>query len=63
MKYSNEFKRVTQPADDVDPRFAEVAGYTRKEILTRKFGTQHYWFPFPNSEVYLYKEFEQNPGW
>ena len=27
------------------------------------FDLRHYWFPFPNAQVLLYKEWKQNPGW
>lgn len=48
---------------DNDPRDAKVTGWGLQEILTRQFGPQHYWFPLPDSEIYLYEEYEQNPGW
>ncbi|MBO7145657.1 MAG: RagB/SusD family nutrient uptake outer membrane protein [Salinivirgaceae bacterium] len=66
-KYATEFKRVHPQSwyedENNDPRDAEVVGYTRREILTRNFGTQHYWFPFLDDDVYIYSEFAQNPGW
>ena len=46
-----------------DPREAEVKGFSLKTIVERKFESKHYWFPFPESEVYLYEAFQQNPGW
>ena len=46
-----------------DPRDAEVKGWTEKKICDRLLGTKHYWFPLPNKDVYLYPEFNQNPGW
>lgn len=46
-----------------DPRDAEVKGWSEKKICDRLLGTKHYWFPLPNKDVYLYKEFSQNPGW
>ena len=46
-----------------DPKDAKVNGYHLEPILTRNFGTKHYWFPFPEGEVYLYEGFAQNPGW
>lgn len=65
MKYSHEFDRVE--SDDFyaknDPKDARVQNFRKKEILTRKFTTKHYWFPLPESQVYLYPEFKQNPGW
>lgn len=66
-KYATEFTRVYPQSwyedENNDPRDAEVVGYTRRVILTRDFGTQHYWFPFLDNDVYLYAEFGQNPGW
>lgn len=64
-KFSQEFDRL----EDVeffkthDPREAKVANYRKEVILTRSFGTKHYWFPFLDDDVYLYPEFKQNPGW
>ena len=64
-KYSHEFTRVHD--DDWyktnDPRDAEVVGLKKELIVERKFDTKHYWFPLPDSEVYLYEDFPQNPGW
>ena len=65
QKYSHEFTRV-HDADwykKNDPRDAEVVGLQKKLIVERKFDTKHYWFPLPDSEVYLYEDFPQNPGW
>ena len=65
QKYSHEFTRVHD--DDWykknDPRDAEVIGLQKSLIVTRAFDTKHYWFPLPDSEVYLYEDFPQNPGW
>ncbi len=64
-KTSQEFTRVE--SDDWykknDPRDAEVANWHEETILTRNFGTKHYWFPIITSQVYLYSDFPQNPGW
>ena len=67
-KYSVEFTRGE--SDDFykfqngeDPKDAKVNGYHLKPIITRNFGTKHYWFPFPDNDVYLYEGFAQNPGW
>ena len=37
--------------------------FRKEKILERNFDTKHYWFPLPDSEVYLYEAFSQNPGW
>jgi len=65
IKTSQEFDRV-HDADwykSNDPRDAQVANFREEVILERVFGTKHYWFPLPDSEVYLYADFPQNPGW
>lgn len=65
QKFSQEFDRV-ENADFYkknDPRDARVANYRRKLILTRNFGTKHYWFPLPIKETQISSEFKQNPGW
>jgi hypothetical protein len=67
IKTSQEFDRVL-PNDwytsgTNDPRDAQVANWREEVILERVFGTKHYWFPLPDSEVYLYEAFAQNPGW
>ncbi|MBO7567658.1 MAG: RagB/SusD family nutrient uptake outer membrane protein [Bacteroidales bacterium] len=65
VKYSHEFDRKEKEEffKTHDPKDAEVANFRKKEILTRKLTAKHYWFPLPESQVYLYPEFEQNPGW
>lgn len=64
-KYSHEFDRLEKEEffKTNDPREAKVANFTKKKILTRDLTPKHYWFPLPESQVYLYPEFEQNPGW
>ena len=64
-KYAHEFDRMEKEEffKTNDPREAKVANFTKKKILTRDLTPKHYWFPLPESQVYLYPEFEQNPGW
>lgn len=64
IKTSQEFTRAGN-YDFVkdDPRDAEVAGWKEETILERKFSAKHYLLPFKEDDVYLYKEFNQNPGW
>ena len=67
-KFSVEFTRgeadeFYQFKNGEDPRDAKVNGYELKPIIARNFGTKHYWFPFPEEDVYLYEGFAQNPGW
>lgn len=66
VKTSQEFKRVETDGyftSGKDPANAEVTGWGEKVILTRDFGTKHYWFPLKDSDAKLYPEFGQNPGW
>ena len=65
QKYSHEFTRVNDEEwyKSNDPSQAEVINFRKELILERNFDTKHYWFPLPDSEVYLYEEFSQNPGW
>ena len=65
VKTSHEFDRVE--SDDFykenDPRDAKVANFREEVILTRQFGTKHYWFPLKIDDTSMYPEFGQNPGW
>lgn len=69
VKTRQEFKRVgNYDFVNKDPRNAEVTGFDptikgQTTLVERKFGTKHYLLPFKESEVYLYAEFPQNPGW
>ena len=64
IKTSQEFKRVgNYDFTKTDPRDAEVTGWSEKTILTRDFSEKHYLLPLKQSDVYLYPEFGQNPGW
>ena len=46
-----------------DPKDMPVANWKEKTILTRSYDTKHYFFPFRDEDVYIYKGFAQNPGW
>lgn len=64
IKTSQEFRRVgNYDFTKNDPRDAEVTGWREKTILTRDFSEKHYLLPLKQSDVYLYPEFGQNPGW
>ena len=64
IKTSQEFRRVgNYDFTKKDPRDAEVTGWSEKTILTRDFSVKHYLLPLKQSDVYLYPEFGQNPGW
>ncbi len=65
VKTSQEFDRLENVDffKENDPSEARVANFREEPILTRQFGTRHYWFPLKVSDVSLYPEFAQNPGW
>ena len=67
-KFAVEFTRgesdeFYQFKNGEDPKDAKVNNYKLRPIISRNFGTKHYWFPFPDQDVYLYEGFAQNPGW
>jgi len=37
--------------------------YKKTLVSTVEFSERHYWLPFPTSQVSLYSEWKQNPGW
>ncbi len=61
-KTSQEFIRSGQ-FDEKNPQDNAVSGWSEKEILTRNFSEKHYWLPLKKSDVTIYPEFKQNPGW
>jgi starch-binding outer membrane protein, SusD/RagB family len=65
VKTSQEFTRVEDNSffEENDPRDARVSNFREEVILTRQFSAKHYWFPLKVSDVSIYPEFEQNPGW
>ncbi|MCU4165772.1 RagB/SusD family nutrient uptake outer membrane protein [Carboxylicivirga caseinilyticus] len=65
VKTSHEFDRVEtlEWFKENDCKDAQVANFREEIILTRDFGTKHYWLPLKVSDVSLYPEFNQNPGW
>ena len=72
MKYSHEFERLETEdwfynkqtrEPQHDPKDAKVGNFQKKELITRRLETKHYWFPLPDKDVYLYGEYKQNPGW
>jgi hypothetical protein len=64
VKTSQEFIRVGEyDFSKNDPRDAEVSNWHEEVILERNFSVKHYLFPFKDTDVYLYEDFKQNPGW
>ena len=65
VKYSHEFERL-EKADwfkTHDPKDAQIGNFHREELISRRLESKHYWFPFPDKDIYLYEGFKQNPGW
>lgn len=62
-------------AHEVLPKGIYVASVTGSSIenvtyskklepsFVRVFENKHYWYPFMNADMYLFQNFEQNPGW
>lgn len=64
-KYSHEFERLEKDSwfTNHDPKDAKVGNFERKELISRRFDSKHYWFPLPDNDTFLYEGFPQNPGW
>ncbi len=62
LKTSLEFDRMGTFNED-DPTENQIANIREQEILERKFSEKHYWLPLKVSDVSIYPEFNQNPGW
>lgn len=64
IKTSQEFMRADKDHMNTDdPTQNAVTGWSEKQILKRNFTEKHYWLPLKLSDVNLYPEFNQNPGW
>ena len=65
-KKSIEFDRdntVPKATLYADPKNAHVLNFRETVLFERQYSEKHYWFPFIKSDVEMYKEFKQNPGW
>lgn len=64
LKKGIDFDRATPNAEIYEsPRTARVTNFREKVLFERQLGQRHYWFPFLISDVNMYPEFKQNPGW
>lgn len=62
LKKSIEFDR--DPSFNVaTPKTNKVLNIRETVILERNFSEKHYWLPLKNTDVNMYLEFPQNPGW
>ena len=62
IKTSQEFTRSGE-FNTEDATQNRVSGFREEVILQRKFTEKHYWLPLKVSDVSIYPEFYQNPGW
>jgi hypothetical protein len=49
--------------DKEDPTQSRVSNFREEVIVTRNFSEKHYWLPLKVSDVNIYPELYQNPGW
>ena len=65
VKYSHEFERLEKDSwfKTHDPKDAHIGNFHNEVLIKRNLEAKHYWFPFPEKDVYLYEGFKQNPGW
>jgi hypothetical protein len=62
IKTSQEFERVGE-FNTTNPAENRVANFREETIVTRNFSERHNWMPLKTSDVTIYPEFYQNPGW
>jgi len=62
IKTALEFDRAGENNID-DPSQNRVLNLRERVLLERKFNNKHYWLPLKVSDVSMYPEFGQNPGW
>ncbi|MDI3320868.1 RagB/SusD family nutrient uptake outer membrane protein [Pinibacter soli] len=66
LKKAIQFDRAMDVPNNVlylNPRNGHVKNFRETVLFERQLGQRHYWFPFLRSDVNLYEEFKQNPGW
>lgn len=66
IKTAVQFDRAPDMSNSkiyADPVNEHVKNLTETVLVQRQFTDKHYWFPFLLSDVSMYAEFSQNPGW
>lgn len=66
LKTAIEFDRAGDVPGSVlygHPENGHVKNFRKTILFERHLGQKHYWFPFMKSDVNMYAEFKQNPGW
>lgn len=62
IKTAHDFNRAAGFNPD-DPQHNAVNNLTERVVITRNLSAKHYWLPLKTSDVNIYLEFDQNPGW
>lgn len=62
IKTAVEFDRAEANNID-DPSQNRILNLRERVLLQRRFDNKHYWLPLKVSDVSMYPEFGQNPGW
>lgn len=63
LKTSLEFDRAPDTDLSGDPSELRVVNLREEVLIERPLAERHYWLPLKISDVTLYPEFRQNPGW
>ncbi len=66
LKKGIEFDRAMDVPNSVlytDPKNGRVRNFRETVLFERQYEQRHYWFPFLLSDVNIYADFKQNPGW
>ncbi|MBO9659503.1 MAG: RagB/SusD family nutrient uptake outer membrane protein [Chitinophagaceae bacterium] len=66
LKKAVDFDRANDVPTSVlyaDPKNGHVKNFRESILFERQYGERHYWFPFLLSDVNIYPDFKQNPGW
>lgn len=64
IKTSVEFNRSNPESfDQNDPTNNRVLNLREEVFFERRYTEKHYWLPLKKSDVAMYPEFYQNPGW
>lgn len=61
--YFDRAKDQTDAERYKNPEDNHVVNLREETLSTRHFTEKHYWLPFLKSDVQMYPEFKQNPGW
>ena len=63
IKTKQLFDRAEEFDPKADPKERKVSNFREEVVTERKLSAKHYWLPFKTSDVTMYPEFNQNPGW